>query len=259
MKKRKHTFLWIIGILVVVIAVAIAAAIGGLLITENIRFTKAAWQDAGDQIFYSVRDFAVRFPENTAPYEYVEFYYCDGTTEYLILQNEGRRICCVRPVTQEEATEPTAPKHIFSSEAPAEAQDPAVYYMDGKIWQINSEGELTQTGLAESPVEQIAKDLIVTLLSDESFTYTHHRTSGGAVPLWIGYRQNYLDCIREKYTDSGEIMACGSSWIQWNIVKDSQHAVFYLHADIQHAQTERIPNVPIWGDVDPAVYQALFS
>lgn len=255
MKRQKRKLFWIAGIF----AIAIAAAIVSFFITEYVRHKNAAWQQTGDQVFSSVRDFALKFPEDTGEYEFAVFYYCDETTEYLILQNKDRRICGVRPVTQEEATEQTVQNHNFSSETPTEPQDPAVYYMDGKIWQINSEGELTQIGLAESPVEQIAKGIITELMTDESLTYTHERSKGGAMPLWLYFEDSYLHCSRNKYPDCMEVMVCEDGYLQWNIAKDSHHAVIYLYAGVRHTQQEKPPHVRTWGDLEPAVYQALFS
>ncbi len=193
----------------------------------------------GEEIFNDVQSALSDYPQLPESYTYTEFYYCDGSTEYLFLKNGSNLITGVR--TAENTT----------------------YYMEQKSWRIGENGNPEPIEYAEDPVQQIARTVTSGLLEDEKLTYAWCKARGGELPLWVYPDETYIFCSRPDYTDCVEIMVFDekSGYLRWDIARTAEDAVLYLYADDEELKLDETDELTVftWGDVDKAIVDILRS
>lgn len=197
---------------------------------------------AGDDLYAEIRSAFAEYPSLSAPYGYTSLYYCEDSTEYLLLKNGGAQISGIRYTNGE-----------------------TLYYMDGHVWQVDDSGALVATGEGQDPVAGYVGAAVQELLAEPNITYSYAVANDTALPLWAFSGAPYLTCDRMSYPDCFEYMSCKNTEtghrIIWDIARSDTDVVLFVYLD---SQLDKMPSwgrgaIPGWGDVDQCVSQMLFE
>lgn len=165
---------------------------------------------AGEELYSRMQAALTDYPRLPEPYCFTVCYFCDGTTEYMLLKNGDKQITGQRNIGED-----------------------AVYYTDGRSWRVDQEGELAVICNTKDPVEEKVADIVEILLADQDMTYTYHRAIEPALPLWVYPDERYIQCHRPEYFDCTEVMVYNQDnkdYIRWDIVKSADNVTLYLYA-----------------------------
>ena len=195
---------------------------------------------AGEKIYSQIQSDLVNYPQLPEPYCFTACYFCDDTTEYMLLKNGSKQITGQRNIGED-----------------------AIYYTDGKSWQLDQTGELVEICDAKDPAEEKITGIVEMLLVDRDMTYTYYSARGQELPLWVYPDEQYIQCQRPKYFDCKEVMVYNQEnnqdYIRWNIVKSSNNVKFYLFACgcDNGTQTESSILIRGWGTLPDGVFNAV--
>lgn len=210
-----------------ILALLAGAVVGGIF------WHRLAKQRKADALYAQVCAALAEYPEG---FGHTIFYYCGGNTEYLLLKNGEKQISAARST-----------------------EDAATYYMDGRAWKSDTDGTLVESGDAVDPVAELARSLTADLLQDSTMTYSYAVAGGSEVPMWV-FDGPYLNCQREEYADSFEVMSYKEKTGQlvWDILRTSEDVTLYLYADPM-AQEGLRGSIPGWGELDQAISKIILG
>ena len=199
-------------------------------------------QVQGDTLFRQVYDSLDGFPDSADGFGYTKVYYYDGTREYMLLQNGKKRISGIRHRNQN-----------------------ATFYLDGTTWSLGEDGLESHLLPETDPVPPILKGILSSLLNDSSLFYTYQVAKGIPLPLWVYPNDPYIQCRRDSFPGSMEVMVYNTAdygnYISWNIIDSEGKVVLFLFT-CPYMEGPNSTETDIlfgWGMIEEEVYSSVFD
>lgn len=227
-----------IVIAIVSLLLLVTAVIWGTRIYQN-----NVKQQKADLLYTKIQTVLKDYPDLSGNYGYTKLYYQDGTYEYMFFRNGERQITAKRDSNGE-----------------------TVYYTQGKTWSLDSDGKLTETGIAADPVARTVSEAVGVLLAEKDITYSYHLAAGIPLPKWVYEGEQYLKCHREKHPDyQMEVMVLNEAdygeYVTWDIIGPDGTVILFLFAcpymDGPNSAGEDV--LFGWGTLDGEVYSGVFE
>ena len=225
-------------LVITLILLLITAAIWGAVTYQN-----RVKQQKAEHLYGNIQTILKEYPDLPDSYGYTKLYYQDGTYEYMLFRNGEKQITARR-----------------------DANGETVYYTEGKTWSLDSDGKLTETGIAADPVENIVREAVDALLAEKEITYSYHLAAGIPLPKWVYEGEEYLRCHREKHPEFlMEVMVQDEEdygeYVHWNIIGPDETVVLFLFAcpymDAPNSAGEDV--LFGWDMLEGEVYGAVFE
>lgn len=180
------------------------------------------------QLYRDIRAQLELYPCNLPADGYSICYYQKGAEEYLFFQSDGATIVGRRN------------------------QEDEVYYI-GESMCVDKTGAVVAPAFSKQDLLDAIEEGVACYLDQADVTYTYHKPSGGALPMWISPLDPcYLRLQRPGYPDHMEVMTGDDTekgrYVHWNILAPDESVLLYLAvSDI--SSTYGRTYVPGWGDI----------
>lgn len=163
-----------------------------------------------DELYEKLRAATADYPRLLDQYQSTACYYMDGEVGYLFLQCGDRQATGVR-----------------------DADGSIVYFVDGKSWRVDAEGDLAESDAAYVPVASIIEKAIHAYWMQENIAIAYKRNNGPFLPYGTSYEDKYYVSIsRPGYETYTENMVCSSEnegeKLIWCIVDADGRSKMYL-------------------------------
>lgn len=155
-------------------------------------------------------------------------YFRDGAEEYLFFWNDGVTIAGRRN------------------------QEGEIYYVGESVC-VDKTGTEVESTFSKQAFLDAIEEGIAFYLNQTDVTYSYHKPSGGALPMWISPLDPcYLRIQRTGHPDYMEVMTGyegeTGTYLHWNILTSDETVVLYVSASDISASYGRT-YVPGWGEI----------
>ena len=193
-----------------------------------------------ERIYSEVNSAISDHPDLPDSYGFAEYYLRNGADEYLILKNGQNTVSAAR--NQDGET---------------------VYYIDGKVWRVDSSGALEAYAQTQDAAFPILAETIHRLLAEQNVTYIADKNVGRDLLIGVGVNDWYITCDRAGFEEWDEYMACSKDdygrYLVWHAISDSGTQLYMcLESNGNNHAESNDPYITYWGMLPSAVFAALF-